>query len=83
MKIDFMSATMTAVKTSRFQTILASVESLPMDDQTILAEVVTKRVAARRRRQLVKEIGEARRDYRRGKVHRGTAADFISQLSAQ
>jgi len=78
-----MSATMTAVKTSRFQAVLASVESLPTDDQAILAEVVTKRVAAKRRRQLVKEIGEARQDYRRGKVHRGSAADFISQLSAQ
>jgi hypothetical protein len=78
-----MSATMTAVKTSRFQTVLASVESLPTDDQAILAEVVTKRVAAKRRRHLVKEIAEARHDYRRGKVHRGSAADFISQLSAR
>jgi len=50
---------MTAVKTSRFQAVLASVESLPTDDQAILAEVVTKRVAAMRRRQLVKEIGQA------------------------
>ena len=74
---------MTAVKTSRFQAVLASVESLSTDDQAILAEVVTKRVAAKRRRQLVKEISEARHDYRRGKVLRGTAADFISQLSAQ
>jgi hypothetical protein len=78
-----MSATMAAVKISRFQTVLASVESLPTDDQAILAEVVTKRVAAKRRRQLVKEIGEARHDYRRGKVHRGSAPDFISQLGAR
>ena len=78
-----MSATMTAVKISRFQAVLASVESLPTDDQAVLAEVVAKRVAAKRRRQLVREIDQARHDYRRGKVHRGTAADFISQLSAQ
>ena len=74
---------MTAVKISRFQAVLASVESLPTDDQAVLAEVVAKRVAAKRRRQLVREIDQARHDYRRGKVHRGTAADFISQLSAQ
>lgn len=78
-----MSATTTAVNTSRFQAVLASVESLPTDDQAILAEVVTKRVAAKRRRQLVKEIEQARHDYRRGKVHRGTAADFISQLNTR
>ena len=78
-----MSATMTGVKISRFQAVLASVESLPTDDQAVLAEVVAKRVAAKRRRQLVREIDQARHDYRRGKVHRGTAADFISQLRAQ
>lgn len=78
-----MSATLTAVKTSRFQAVLASVESLPTEDQAMLAEVVTKRIAAKRRRQLVKEIGQARQDYHRGKVQRGTAADFISQLRAR
>lgn len=78
-----MSATLTAVKTSRFQAVLASVESLPTDDQAMLAAVVTKRIAAKRRRQLVKEISQARQDYRRGKVQRGSAADFISQLRAK
>ena len=75
-----MSATLTAAKTSRFQMVLASVESLPMDDQAMLADVVTKRVAAKRRRELVKEIGQARHDYRRGKIHRGTAADLMAEL---
>jgi hypothetical protein len=74
---------MAAVKTSRFQAVLDSVESLPTEDQAMLAEVVTRRVAARRRRQLVKDITQARQDHRRGKVQRGTAADFISQLRAQ
>ena len=75
-----MSATLTAAKTSRFQMVLAFVESLPMDDQAMLAEVVTKRVAAKRRRELVKEIGQARHDYRRGKIQRGTAADLMAEL---
>jgi hypothetical protein len=73
-----MSATMTAVKISSFQAVLASVEFLPTDDQAMLAEVVSKRVAAKRRRQLVREIGQARQDYRRGNVHRGTAADCFN-----
>ena len=78
-----MRATMVPVKTSRFQAVLDSVELLPTDDQAMLAEVVAKRVAAKRRRQLVKEIAQSRQDYRRGKVQRGTAADLISQLRAQ
>lgn len=75
-----MSATLSATKTSRFQVILDSIESLTTDDQAILAEVVAKRVAAKRRRQLVKEIEQARRDHRSGKVQRGTAADLMAAL---
>jgi hypothetical protein len=75
-----MSATLTAIKTSRFQAALSLVESLPTDDQAVLAEVVTKRVAAKRRRQLVKDVAQARTDYRRGKVRRGTAADLLGEL---
>jgi hypothetical protein len=75
-----MSSTIAAIRTSRFQMVLASVESLPTDDQAILAEVVANRVAAKRRRQLVKQIEQARHDYRQSKVRRGTAADLMAEL---
>ena len=77
-----MSVAIAAGKTSRFQAVLDAIESLPVTDQAMLAEVVTKRVAAKRRRELVKEIAGARSAHSRGKVSRGTAADFISQLRA-
>ena len=75
-----MSATITAAKTLSFQKVLSLVESLPTEDQAVLADVVAKRVAAKRRQQLAKEIAQARTDYRRGKVRRGTAAALLAEL---
>ena len=46
----------------------------------MLVEVVNKRIAATRRREMVREIAEARADYRRGKVKRGSASDLMREL---
>jgi hypothetical protein len=56
------------------------VETLPVEDQIALIEVVAKRIAAARRREMVGEIAEARVDYRRGKVKRGSATELMREL---
>lgn len=66
--------------TAKFAEALAVVESLPVEDQSALVEVVNKRVAAARRAQMVREVAEARADHRRGKVKRGSAADLMREL---
>ena len=68
---------------SPFAAALASVETLPVEDQAALVEVVNKRIAAARRTKIVQEIGDARTDYARGKVKRGTAADLMRELRGQ
>lgn len=65
---------------SPFAAALASVETLPVDDQAALVEVVNKRLAATRRAEMVQEIEAAQTDYRRGKVKRGSAADLMREL---
>lgn len=65
---------------AKFSEALASVETLPVDDQAALLEVVSKRIAAVRRREMVGEVAEARADYRRGKVKRGSAGDLMREL---
>ena len=69
-----------AAKTPRFQTALTFVESLPTDDQAALAEVVAKGVGAKRRRQLVKEIAQARQDCRAGGACRGSESGVMADL---
>lgn len=65
---------------SKFDKALSLVETLPVEDQSVLVEVVNKRVAAARRVQMIREMDEARADYRRGKVKRGSAADLMQEL---
>ena len=57
-----------------------SVEDLDMEDQAALVEVVNRRIAVARLRELVQEIAEARAEYRRGNVKRGTASDLMREL---
>ena len=68
---------------SPFAEAMASVETLPLDDQAALVEVVSKRVASARRAEIVREVAEARRDYRKGKVTRGSAADLMTELRSK
>jgi len=69
-----------SAETAKFAEALDLVETLPVEDQTALIEVVAKRIAAARRREMMREIAEARADYRRGNVKRGSAAHLMREL---
>jgi hypothetical protein len=69
-----------STETGKFADVLASVETLTVEDQAALVEVVNRRIAATRRREMVQEIAEARADYQRGKVKRGSADDLMREL---
>ena len=69
-----------SAETAKFAEALAAVEVLPLDDQTALINVVSNRIAAARRHEMIQEIAQARADYRGGNVKRGSAADVIREL---
>ena len=69
-----------SAETKTFADVLASVETLPVEDQAALIQVINKRIAATRRREMVEEIAQARAAYRRGNVRRGSAADLMREL---
>ena len=69
------------IRSSYFQEVLETVESLPLDEQAMLVEIIQRRVRQHRREQLVKEIAEAREAYQLGDVGRGTVNDLMSELS--
>jgi len=70
-------------ETAKFADALASVETLSVEDQAALVEVVNKRIAASRRQEMAREIAKARVDYRRGNVKRGSASDLMRELRAK
>ena len=68
---------------AKFAEALACVETLPVEDQTALLEIVNKRLASVRRREMLQEIAEARTEYAKGNVKRGSAATLMRELRAK
>lgn len=69
-----------AVQSLSFQDLIDAVESLPLDDQSMLVELINKRITEKRRAELVAEVGEAREAFRKGEVKHGTVEDLIKDL---
>ena len=72
---------MEAAKTVGFQDALEIVESLPEPQQDELLEIIRRRRRERRRDALAESIAEARSEYDRGEVSRGTVDDLMKELS--
>ena len=69
-----------AAQSLSIQGLINSVESLPLDDQSMLVELINKRINEKRRAELVSEVGEAREAFRKGEVKRGTVEDLMKDL---
>ena len=69
-----------AAESLSFQDLIDAVESLPLDDQSILVEIINKRIIEKRRAELVAEVKEAQEAFTRGEVRGGTVKDLIKDL---
>jgi hypothetical protein len=65
---------------STFQAAIAIVEALPVEEQTMLVEIINNRLKQQRRAELIAEVKIAEQEYADGKVKRGSAADFMADL---
>jgi hypothetical protein len=63
-----------------FNEALEIVESLPEDQQEDLIHIIQRRRIERRREMLTEGIKEARAEYARGEVTRGTVDDLMKEL---
>jgi hypothetical protein len=64
-----------------FQEALDTVESLPAYQQEDLIDIVRRRLIEQRRDSLADHIREAKEDYARGEVRKGTVDDLLKELS--
>lgn len=67
-------------QTSQLQQAIELVETLPIDAQQVLVEVIQKRLQQQRREELLQTVLESERDYAQGNVQRGTVADLMAEL---
>ncbi len=68
-------------QTTLFQKAIDIVESLPEYQQEDLINIIQHRLLDQKRELLAKNIREAREEYARGEVKRGTAVDLMKELS--
>jgi CHASE3 domain sensor protein len=64
-----------------FQKALEIVESLPEEQRESLMDIVKRRLIEERRDRLAQSIKEAKEEYRRGKIKKGTVDDLMKELS--
>ncbi len=65
---------------SKFQQVLENVESLSLDEQEALIDLVCRRLKERRRDDIATNIAQAQIDYQTGNVFRGTVAEIMAEL---
>lgn len=68
------------LQTSRLQQALDTVESLSIEEQNLIVEILVKRLQRSRREQLLQEIKEVRQESSEGMIIVGSVDDFIREL---
>ncbi|MCM0591379.1 MAG: hypothetical protein HEQ35_20830 [Gloeotrichia echinulata IR180] len=68
------------MKTSALQQAIESVESLPIEDQEILLDILQKRLQERRRTNLYQEVREIQQEFASGNVKFGSVDQFLAEL---
>ena len=68
------------MKTSAFQQALESVESLSLEDQEILLDILQKRLYQEKRTKLSQEITEVRQEFAEGNIKFGSVDQFLAEI---
>ena len=68
------------MKTTTFDEALDIIESFPEEQRESIVEIVKRRLTEERRERLAKTVKEARQEYARGEVRRGTVDDLIREI---
>jgi len=69
------------MKTGTFDEALEIIESFPDEQKESLIEIVKRRLTDERRERLAQTVKEARDEYARGEVRRGTVDDLMLEIS--
>jgi len=72
---------MSSQQTVTFQEALDIIESLPEHQQEDLINIIQRRRLERRRELLAESIKEARAEYARGEVTRGTVDNLMQEIT--
>lgn len=66
---------------SRLDRVLESIETLSLDEQEALIDLVQRRLAEKRREEIGAKITKSQAEYQSGQVFRGTVAEIMDELN--
>jgi len=69
------------MKTGTFDEALEIIESFPEEQKESIIEIVKRRLTEERRERLTQIVKEAREEYARGEVRRGTVNDLMLEIT--
>lgn len=69
-------------QTSELQRVIDAVESLPVEDQVLVVDIIRRHLIQYRRLDLLAQVAEARQAYQAGQVRRGTVEDLLGDLDS-
>ena len=62
--------------------VLDSIEALPVEQQESLVDTVRRRLTERRRIALIKAVGEARKEFKAGKIRPAAPSEILRKVLA-
>jgi len=69
-----------SIQTSRLQEAIDTVESLSIEEQNLIVEILLKRLQRKRRENLRQEIESVRQEASEGQIKFGSVEDFLKEL---
>jgi len=63
-----------------FGEILEAADKLPLVEQETLVDILHRRMIARRRAELAKDVEEAEREFQEGRCHPATPEELIAEI---
>jgi hypothetical protein len=69
------------MKTGTFDEALEIIESFPEEQKESIIEIIKRRLTEERRERLAQIVKEAREEYARGEVRRGTVNDLMLEIT--
>ena len=64
-----------------FGQVLDSADELTLEEQESLVSVLQRRVAERRRAELIRDVKEARQEFKAGTVRPATVAEILKRIA--
>jgi hypothetical protein len=63
-----------------FNDLIEKVEELNMGDRELFIDIIQKRMIEYRKKEILKDIRQGRKDYKNNKVHRGSIQNLIKEI---